>query len=170
MASAETDLTVPTSDICGQPTTFAAKFVDPSLTDSLRVVAKPVAKVDARDGELVELLAVPGPGHGDVEEGIFDVAVAPCWSTPVSFVVLEVGPLRDARKVRTCEDQLSGETRLTVDAFNLAERADVASTEGEGRLRQADQDDQPDPERGNPEINHVGFSLRVVSMSFPYKT
>jgi hypothetical protein len=43
----------------------------------LRVVAKPVTKVDASDVQLVEALAAEGAGRDDLEEGIFDVTVAP---------------------------------------------------------------------------------------------
>lgn len=51
--------------------------LDSTNVDSLGVIAKPVTKVDAGDGELVELLAVQGAGHGEGEESIFDIAVSP---------------------------------------------------------------------------------------------
>ena len=51
--------------------------LDRADVDGLGVVAEPVAKVDAGDHDLVKLLATNRAGHHDLEESIFDIAVAP---------------------------------------------------------------------------------------------
>lgn len=51
--------------------------LDGTDVDGLRVVTEPVSKVDSRDGHLVELLAIPGAGHGKGKQGIFDITVSP---------------------------------------------------------------------------------------------
>lgn len=51
--------------------------LDGTDVDGLGVVTKPIAKVDARDHQLIELLATKGAGHGQGEESIFDIAVTP---------------------------------------------------------------------------------------------
>jgi hypothetical protein len=44
------------------------------------VVSQPVSKVDAGNHQLVELLATGHTGHEKLKEGVFNVAMAPCWS------------------------------------------------------------------------------------------
>ena len=63
---------------------FGGNGLDGTDIDGLGVVAEPVAKVNAGNGELVESLAAHGAGHGDLEEGICDITVAPCF--PVSLI------------------------------------------------------------------------------------
>ncbi len=57
---------------------FGGNSLDSTDIDGLGVVAKPVAKVDTRDHELAELFAVEGLCHGNGEQRIFNIAVAPC--------------------------------------------------------------------------------------------
>lgn len=45
--------------------------------DSLGVIAKPIAKVDALDVHLGELLSVAGTAHQEGKQSVFDVAMAP---------------------------------------------------------------------------------------------
>lgn len=51
--------------------------LDGANINSLGVVTQPVAEVGSGDGHLVEFLAIPGAGHGERQEGIFNIAVAP---------------------------------------------------------------------------------------------
>lgn len=51
--------------------------LDRAHVDGLRVISEPVAKVDARHIELVELLASGGAGQGDGKKNILDVTVSP---------------------------------------------------------------------------------------------
>ena len=51
--------------------------LDGTDIDGLGVVAKPIAKVDAGNHQLVELLATKGASHGQGKESIFDITVAP---------------------------------------------------------------------------------------------
>jgi hypothetical protein len=43
--------------------------------NGLGVIAEPIAKVNALDIELRELLAAMGAGHEQSEEGVFDIAM-----------------------------------------------------------------------------------------------
>lgn len=51
--------------------------LDGSDINSLGVVTEPVTKIGAGNHELVELLATDGSGHQDLEEGVFNVSMAP---------------------------------------------------------------------------------------------
>lgn len=52
--------------------------LDGSNIDGLGVVAEPVSKVDTGDSKLVKLLAAGGTSQEEREEGVLNVAVAPC--------------------------------------------------------------------------------------------
>lgn len=62
-----------------KPDGFGGNRLDCSNIDGLGIVTKPVPKVDARYHYLVELFARKGIGHGNGEQGIFNVTMAPCW-------------------------------------------------------------------------------------------
>lgn len=51
--------------------------LDGTDVDGLGIVTEPVAKVDTGHHELAKLFAVEGSGHGQGEQGIFDIAVSP---------------------------------------------------------------------------------------------
>lgn len=56
---------------------LSGDVLDGAHVDSLGVVTEPIAKVDTRDHDLVELLAAYRAGHHDREESIFDITVTP---------------------------------------------------------------------------------------------
>lgn len=61
-----------------KPDSVGADILDSANIDSLRVVTKPVAKVDTLDVELGELLVAADDTSGQKsEEGVFDIAMTP---------------------------------------------------------------------------------------------
>lgn len=56
---------------------FGRNRLDSAYINSLGIIAKPVTKVDTRDHDLAELLAMHGSSHGEREQRIFDVTMAP---------------------------------------------------------------------------------------------
>lgn len=56
---------------------FCRDRLDSADVDGLRIVTKPVAKVDTSNHELAKLFAVEGAGHDQREQGIFDITVSP---------------------------------------------------------------------------------------------
>lgn len=66
-----------TKDAEEQTDGFGRDRLDGTDVDGLGVVAEPVAKVDTGDHDLVEIFARKGVGHGEGEQGILDVTVAP---------------------------------------------------------------------------------------------
>lgn len=52
----------------------------------------PVAKVSARDRQLVELLASDGSSHHNLQESVLDVAMTPCQEPRLERVLSSGGP------------------------------------------------------------------------------
>jgi hypothetical protein len=61
-----------------KPDSIGADILDSANIDSLRVITKPVAKIDTLDVELGELLvAADDAGSQESEESVFDIAMTP---------------------------------------------------------------------------------------------
>ena len=61
-----------------KPDSIGADILDSANIDSLRVITKPVAKIDTLDVELGELLvAADDAGGEEGEESVFDIAMTP---------------------------------------------------------------------------------------------
>jgi hypothetical protein len=66
-----------TKDTEKKADSFGRDRLDSAYVDGLRIISKPIAKVNPRNHDLVEFRMLHSTGHGQSEEGIFDVTVSP---------------------------------------------------------------------------------------------
>lgn len=112
-----------------QPDRLGRHRLDRAHVDCLRVVAQPVAKVDARDVELAELLAAGRARHHDLEEDILNVTMAP-WDWEARF-----GPV-STFSYNQCVARWPGyftDAALTVLSLDFGDGSNVSGSKGMGR-------------------------------------